>query len=450
VLLSSSDLSDGPFMPVVMTTLGDTPYGGSSGVTTRLAGNTASAMCVYTQTGTGTASAAPAWTSTTGTPGSVVLSGYPTLGSGVKLNAAVSASPASADFSTGGTLRWSLLKDTTPETGATAGSDFELLRYSDAGSNLGVTMQVTRSSGNIAFEAGKPITGGSFNGITGLATATPLMDGTGAVGTATLAAREDHVHPSDTGRQAVNSKLTAISGLANAVGALINNGSGVFSYSAVMTNPMTTLGDTLYGGASGAVTRLAGYTTSGTAALTQTGTGSASAAPVWTSAVSTATASTLALRDGSAGLAVAALTATTGVFSGQYLTVQRSTYVGLDQYLDFTGSNLGGMRIGRLAGSDNLVFSYVPVSTGIPSTLFTLTRTGVVTLSGSISGTNVTASSTVTLLSLYMPLSTGTVGLFGTVPTTQKTVTGSKASNAALASLLTALAGYGLVVDSST
>ena len=33
------------------------------------------------------------------------------------------------------------------------------------------------------------------------ATATPLMDGTAAVGTATKYAREDHVHPSDTSKQ---------------------------------------------------------------------------------------------------------------------------------------------------------------------------------------------------------------------------------------------------------
>jgi len=48
------------------------------------------------------------------------------------------------------------------------------------------------------------------------------------------------------------------------------------------TNPMTTLGDTMYGGASGTATRLAGNTTTNMAVYTQTGTGSASAAPAWT------------------------------------------------------------------------------------------------------------------------------------------------------------------------
>lgn len=42
------------------------------------------------------------------------------------------------------------------------------------------------------------------------------------------------------------------------------------------------------------------------------------------------------------------------------------------------------------------------------------------------------------------------IGLFGTAPTTKKTVTGSRGGNAALASLLTQLAAYGLIMDSST
>ena len=43
-----------------------------------------------------------------------------------------------------------------------------------------------------------------------------------------------------------------------------------------------------------------------------------------------------------------------------------------------------------------------------------------------------------------------TCGFNGTAPITKPTVTGSRAANAALASLLTALAGYGLVTDSTT
>lgn len=51
--------------------------------------------------------------------------------------------------------------------------------------------------------------------------------------------------------------------------------------STAMANPMTTLGDVIYGGASGTPTRLAGNTIAQRKFLTQTGTGSASAAPEW-------------------------------------------------------------------------------------------------------------------------------------------------------------------------
>lgn len=48
-----------------------------------------------------------------------------------------------------------------------------------------------------------------------------------------------------------------------------------------MTNPMTATGDTVYGGASGAATRLPGNTAATRKFLTETGTGSAANAPVW-------------------------------------------------------------------------------------------------------------------------------------------------------------------------
>jgi hypothetical protein len=48
-----------------------------------------------------------------------------------------------------------------------------------------------------------------------------------------------------------------------------------------LVNPMNAVGDTLYGGASGAATRLAGNTSTSRKFLRQTGDGAASAAPVW-------------------------------------------------------------------------------------------------------------------------------------------------------------------------
>jgi hypothetical protein len=42
------------------------------------------------------------------------------------------------------------------------------------------------------------------------------------------------------------------------------------------------------------------------------------------------------------------------------------------------------------------------------------------------------------------------IGFFGTTPTSKGTVTGSRGGNAALADLLTELANYGLITDSTT
>lgn len=52
-------------------------------------------------------------------------------------------------------------------------------------------------------------------------------------------------------------------------------------WSTPLTNPMTAVGDLIIGGSSGAATALSGNTAAARKFLTQTGTGSASAAPVW-------------------------------------------------------------------------------------------------------------------------------------------------------------------------
>lgn len=64
-----------------------------------------------------------------------------------------------------------------------------------------------------------------------------------------------------------------------------NSGTNTFSFPAssgtVLTNPMTTLGDLLYGGAAGAVTRLAGNTVASNLFLRSVGDGTNAVAPSW-------------------------------------------------------------------------------------------------------------------------------------------------------------------------
>jgi hypothetical protein len=85
-------------------------------------------------------------------------------------------------------------------------------------------------------------TGTSFNNITGLSSSTPLMNSTAAVGTATTAARADHVHPIDTSRAAVTGSLaqfgsTTSSQLAGVISDETGSGLLVFNNSPTLVSP---------------------------------------------------------------------------------------------------------------------------------------------------------------------------------------------------------------------
>ncbi len=66
---------------------------------------------------------------------------------------------------------------------------------------------------------------------------------------------------------------------ADAAGALTNNGAGTLSWAPIFSNPMTSAGDMIYGGSSGAPTRLAGIATANHVLLS-----GATAAPSWSTA----------------------------------------------------------------------------------------------------------------------------------------------------------------------
>jgi hypothetical protein len=85
-------------------------------------------------------------------------------------------------------------------------------------------------------------TGTSFNGLTGLSSATPVVDGTAAVGTATTAARADHVHPTDTSRAATSGTLAQFAAttslqLASVISDETGSGSLVFATSPTLVTP---------------------------------------------------------------------------------------------------------------------------------------------------------------------------------------------------------------------
>ena len=82
----------------------------------------------------------------------------------------------------------------------------------------------------------------SFGGLTGIGTATPLMDGTAAVGTSTLAARQDHRHPTDTSRAAVGQTMyigTTAVAINRASGTLNLTGIGSLAMAGALTGVTT-------------------------------------------------------------------------------------------------------------------------------------------------------------------------------------------------------------------
>ncbi|NWF25254.1 hypothetical protein HW130_03075 [Streptomyces sp. PKU-EA00015] len=65
----------------------------------------------------------------------------------------------SSDRATSG-RRWGVRANTTTESGSNLGTDFEIVRYSDAGAELGAGLVIRRSTGQVAM-GGSTVTGGS-------------------------------------------------------------------------------------------------------------------------------------------------------------------------------------------------------------------------------------------------------------------------------------------------
>ena len=115
------------------------------------------------------------------------------------------------------------------------------------------------------------------------------------------------------------------------------------------------------------------------------------------------------------------------------VTGQTGLYMGyVNGKLRFTLGTDGTSESGSNAGSNIVLTTYADDGT-TATTALKIYRTGSVQLMG---GT--------------VAASASGVGFFGTSPVAKPTITGSRGGNAALASLLTALAGMGQITDSST
>jgi hypothetical protein len=218
------------------TTLGDLAYANGAGTNTRLAGNTTATKQFLTQTGNGSVSAAPAW-------GAIAAGDVPNLDASKITTGAfgVAQLPNLAGDVTG-----TITANTVSKI---QGNNF----LAGVPSNGQVPQWVTA---NNRWEPTTITTGGvsSVNGSGGTTGLTLTGGGTGAV------------------------TLT----LGGTLG-IANGGTGAATASSAFSalSPMTTLGDVIYGGASGLGTRLAGNATTTPMFLRSTGTGAAANAPTF-------------------------------------------------------------------------------------------------------------------------------------------------------------------------
>jgi len=127
-----------------------------------------------------------------------------------------------------------------------------------------------------------------------------------------------------TGNAATASQLlltpTQCTGGQFSTGIAANGNANCSSTGTYLTNPMTALGDTMYGAAAGAVTRLPGNTTTTKKFYTETGDGTNSTAPAWGTLASTDIPNNAANTTGNAATATALQSTPTQCPAGQLAT----------------------------------------------------------------------------------------------------------------------------------
>lgn len=301
---------------------------------------------------------------------------------------------------TGTSDRWGIQTDGTAEGGANAGSNLMFQRFDDAGTLIGSVMTANRATGVVAIQ-----TPGNANGaVVSVDGAQPLtnktISSTGAAATTSLLA---HKVTGDTqlrwnvdasGKQSWSPGAGAFDTTLErgAAGQLLTNADvhSVRVSTAVAFSGMV-VADT--------VNRWQ-VTVNGSMSW---GAGSGAVD------CNLARASAGVLRMTSTALQVTQTNATFGAIQAMVLGADTQP------------------RFGILAGGD---IQWGPGNAAVDCT-FTRTGVGAMTLSAAIR-------------------INGNVGFYNTAPVAKPTVTGSRGGNAALASLLTALAGQGLLTDSST
>lgn len=203
-------------------------------------------------------------------------------------------------------------------SGVTCGAD---VKYGGAGGLLLITTSTATNVANFnspLFEVAGSFWTGTAGATDDWTTINTLGSGTNPTSTLTFA------HAGSSGAAAVSVPTLIVSGLGSSTSPVCPNGTGnaltTSGCASGLINPMATLGDTIYGAASGTPTRLAGPTTAATYILSETATGSA-VAPVWLNLASTGKPI-----GGTTGTFSGAISATNAVLSSTISAVGASNF----------------------------------------------------------------------------------------------------------------------------
>lgn len=220
-----------------LTTLGDTLYASGANTAARLAGNTTTTKQFLNQTGNGSVSAAPAWAA-------LVAADIPNLDASKITTGTfgVGVLPSLAGDTTGTITSNTNVKLQGRNVSAALPTDLQYLGWNNGSSTWEPKTLPVGSVSSVAASGGT--TGFSFTGSPITSSGTLTLTGTLAIANG------------GTGQTTANAGFNALS-------------------------PMTTLGDVIYGGSSGAGTRLAGNTTTTPMFLRSTGSAGLATAPTF-------------------------------------------------------------------------------------------------------------------------------------------------------------------------
>jgi hypothetical protein len=363
-------------------------------------GTTVSAATVGTDYSVGTSALTTGILKSTTTTGALTIAvagDFPTLNQSTTGNAATATNIAGG---ANGSIPYQTASNTT--TFLAAGSNTNVLTLASgvptwaAPASSGTVTSVSVASAN-GF-AGTVANATSTPAITVSTTVTGILYGNGTSVATAIAGNFPTLNQNTTGNASTSTTATNIAGgaggsipyqtAANTTSLLANGTSGYLLQAngttlaptwvpapTGFTNPMTTLGDVIYGGASGVGTRLAGNTTTTREFLTSVGSAGAALAPTFSALVSGDIPNNAANTSGNALTATTATTATNATNVATTATNSSSSTFFPIFVASSTGSNQGA--------DTSTGLTWVPSTGTLTATVF----------SGSLSGNATTATS---------------------------------------------------------